>query len=295
MDLLKVLAALFGIAILAAAAVWALQGVTEFSCVSVLHLDGPIALESFGPGTASSRAIVQQIEQFDSSASPVLLLEINSPGGSAVASAEIYDALRATNKTTVAYLSEIAASGGYYAAAGTDYIVANPNTITGSIGAVTDLINYQELLEKIGLRQEAIKSGELKDIGAPYRNMTQQERLLLQALIDQTAARFIADVRAGRQGKLTASFETVLDARIVGSEDARRAGLVDQIGSRKAALQKAAELGGLGSDDPLECDITPATPAFSDFFYDIGSSLGQGFFHGVQAQSRQSSGLKAGA
>jgi len=286
--LLKVFAVLLGLAILSAAAIWALEGVTEFSCVSVLHIDGPIALGSFGPGTSDSRAIAQQIEDFDAGTSPVLLLEINSPGGSAVASAEIYEALRATNKTKVAYLSEMAASGGYYSAAGTDYIVANPNTITGSIGAVTGLFNYEELLQKIGLRQDAIKSGELKDIGAPYRNMTEEERQLLQDLIDETAARFVADVRAGRSGKLTAAFETVLDARILSAQAAKDAGLVDQLGSRKAALQKAAELGGLGTETPSECDITPAQPAFSDLFYDIGASLGQGFINGVQAQGQRS-------
>lgn len=141
MDALKITAILLGIGALSAAAIWALQSVTESSCVSVLHVDGPIGIDSLGPGTASWRAIAYAIEQFDAGSSNALLLEINSPGGSAAASAEIYDALRATNKTTVAYLSEVAASGGYYAAAGTDYVVANPNTITGSIGAVTGLIN----------------------------------------------------------------------------------------------------------------------------------------------------------
>ncbi len=294
MDLFKILAVLLGLAVLSAAAIWALEGVTEFSCVSVLHIDGPIGLESLGPGTASARAIAAQIEEFDAGSSPVLVLEINSPGGSAVASAEIYEALQATNKTTVAYLSEIAASGGYYAAAGTDYVVANPNAITGSIGAVTGLINYEELLQKIGLRQDAIKSGDLKDIGAPYRNMTQIERQLLQDIIDETAARFVADVRSGRSGKLTPAFETLLDARIVSAQTAKNAGLIDQIGSRKAALQKAAELGGLDPAAPSECDITPPTPAFSDLFYDIGASLGQGFVNGLQTQS-QNGGLKAGA
>ncbi len=286
MDLFKILAILLGIAILSAAAIWALEGVTGFSCVSVLRIDGPIGLESLGPGTASARAITQKIEDFDAGTSPALLIEINSPGGSAVASAEIYEALRATNKTTVAYLSEIAASGGYYSAAGTDYVVANPNAITGSIGALTGLINYEELFQKIGLRQEAIKSGDLKDIGAPYRNMTEKERQLLQELIDETAARFIADVRTGRAGKLTPAFESMLDARILSAQSAKNAGLVDQIGSRKAALQKAAELGGLDTQTPSECDITPPSPAFSDLFYDIGSSLGQGFVQGIQTQSK---------
>ncbi len=295
MDAFKIIAILLALAALSAAAIWALQSVTESSCVSVLHIDGPIALQSLGPGTTGARDIVRVVEEFDAGASNALLVEINSPGGSAVASAEIYDALRSTNKTTVAYLSEVAASGGYYSAAGTGYIVANPNSITGSIGAVTDLINYEELFQKIGLRQEAIKSGELKDIGAPYRNMTDKERALLQELINQTAARFIADVRAGRSGKLTPAFETLLDARIVSAQGALDAGLVDEIGSRKSALKKAAALAGMETDaTPYECDVTPEAPAFSDLFYGIGSSLGQGFLHGVQSQS-QSGGLKAGA
>jgi len=292
MDAAKIIAILLGISLLSAAAIWALQSVTESSCVSVLHIDGPIALQSVGPGTTGSRDVVKAIEDFDAGSSNALLVEINSPGGSAVASSEIYEALRATNKTTVAYLDEVAASGGYYSAAGTSYIVANPNAITGSIGAVTDLINYEELFQKIGLRQEAVKSGELKDIGAPYRNMTAKERQLLQELIDETAARFTADVRAGRAGKLTPAFDALLDARIVSASGALKAGIIDEIGSRKAALKKAAELAGMDADAPSECDITPESPAFSDLFYGIGSSLGAGFVHGVQAQSQ---GLKAGA
>lgn len=282
MDALKIIAALFALIVLAAVAILAIQSISESSCVSVLRIEGPIGLDGLGPGSVSSREIAQAIADFDAGSSNALLLEINSPGGSAVASSEIYDALKATNKTKVAYLSEVAASGGYYVAAGAGYIVANPNAITGSIGAVTDLINYQELFQKIGLRQEAIKSGELKDIGAPYRNMTEKERRLLQELIDETAARFIADVRAGRSSKLTPAFEGILDARILSAQAALKAGLVDQIGSRKAALQKAAAQAGLDVEEPSECDITPQPPAFSDLFYGIGSSLGQGFARGVQ-------------
>ncbi|MBI5226748.1 signal peptide peptidase SppA [Candidatus Micrarchaeota archaeon] len=290
MDFLKIIAILIAILAFTTAGAWAFQTASESSCVSVLHIDGPIGLYP-ASGQASARDIVQALESFQSGSSKALLVEINSPGGSAVASTEIYDALRALNesgKTTVGYLSEVAASGGYYSAAGTQYIVANPNTITGSIGAVTDVTNYEELLNKIGVQQYAIKSGALKDIGAGYRNMTLAEKALLQELITETAGRFVTDVRAGRSGKLTEAFEPLLDARIISAKTALNAGLVDQIGSRKDALIKAAALSGLQTDGgttPMECDITPQIPALSDIFSNIGFSMAQGFSRGLSGQN----------
>lgn len=285
MDLLKLVLAVVVLAVVAGVLAVGVQSVVQSSCVSVLDvhgvitLDGESSLFAVQPG---SRDLVQHIEDWQDSSSPVLMLDINSPGGSAVASKEIYDALMETDKPVVSYLGEVAASGGYYVASASDYIVANPNTITGSIGAIAGLFNYQGLLEKLGLQEDAIKSGDLKDIGAPYRNLTVQERQLLQGLIDETFQNFKTDVERGRQGKLTAFYQETLDARILSASQAHKAGLVDAIGTRQSALKKAAELGGLDADTVTECPLQTET-GFGDVFASAGSSFAKGFLRELSA------------
>src|SRR3972149_4740576 len=175
----------------------------------------------------------------------VVLLEINSPGGSAVASKEIYDEVRAMEKPTLVYMTEMAASGGYYISSGSDYIIAHPNSLTGSIGARGTFLNYEGLFEKLGLREETIKSGELKDIGAGYRNLTDKEREILQAIIDETFGIFRKDVEEGRKGKLDAMlFNEALDARILTASQAKRIGLIDDIGGIQVVMKKANQMAG---------------------------------------------------
>ncbi|MBI4360546.1 signal peptide peptidase SppA [Candidatus Micrarchaeota archaeon] len=287
MDLLKLVLVFVVLAVFAGVLAVGVQSAVQSSCVSVLDVHGVITLDgeaSFFSAQPGSRALVEQIKNWQESSSPVLFLDINSPGGSAVASKEIYDALSESEKPVVAYLGEIAASGGYYVAAGSDFVIANPNTITGSIGAITDVVNYQGLLDKLGVTQEAIKSGQLKDIGAGYRNLTAQERLLLQGLIDETFQNFKADVEKGRQAKLTAFYQETLDARILSASQAQKAGLVDAIGSRQSALQKAAELGGLNAESVTECPLQ-AESGFGDVFASAGSSFAQGMLRELSAPS----------
>ncbi|MDP2717152.1 MAG: signal peptide peptidase SppA, partial [Candidatus Micrarchaeota archaeon] len=251
MDVLKLVVALVVLGVLSGALVVMLQSGLESGCVATLSVHGGISLDGANDlfsSEPSARSIVNQIHGWQDSASPVLFLDVNSPGGSAVASQEIFEALRESDKPTVAYLGEVAASGGYYVAAGTDKIVAHPDTITGSIGAVADVTNYADLLDKLGVRQFSIKSGELKDIGAPYRNMTDAEKTLLQELIDETAGNFRSDVETARDGKLTPAYNVTRDARILSAKQALSAGLVDEIGSRAVALKRAAELGNLSFD-----------------------------------------------
>ncbi|HLD75769.1 MAG TPA: signal peptide peptidase SppA, partial [Candidatus Norongarragalinales archaeon] len=214
---------------------------------------------------------ISSIEKWDASSSPVLLLEVDSPGGGAVASKELYDALRSVKKPVVAYLGEVAASGGYYAASATQYIVANPNTLTGSLGARAEILNYEQLFQKIGLRSESVQSGRLKDIGAGYRNMTPEERSILQGIIDELKGNFQKDVETARAGKLTPQFQTVLDSRVLSAKQALTAGLIDQVGTRKEALKMAAELGGL-ADDPAECRLDELNP-FEKAFQSFGSGF----------------------
>ncbi|OIO28252.1 hypothetical protein COX86_01485 [Candidatus Micrarchaeota archaeon CG_4_10_14_0_2_um_filter_60_11] len=145
--------------------------------------------------------------------------------------------------------------------------------MTGSIGARATLLNYRDLFDKLGLAEDTIKSGELKDMGSGYRNLTDSERAILQGFVDEAFANFKADVEKGREGKLTAQYPEVLDARILTASQALRAGLVDEVASRQRALEKAAELGGASAK---ECEV-PQEFSLRSLFASLGSAFAQGF------------------
>ncbi len=223
-------------------------------CVGVIDVKGEISTSG---GAASSAEMLSQIDEASKDGSiAAILLDIESPGGSAVASKDVFDAVRELKKPVVAYIGEVGASGGYYIAAGAGHVVANPNAITGSIGARASLLNYEGLFGKIGLREESIKSGELKDMGSGSRNLTEKEREIFGEMINETFENFEHDVRLAREGKLKGEFENVIDGRILTARQALNAGLVDEIGSRKIAVKKAAQLGNLPVAEgelPAEC------------------------------------------
>jgi protease IV len=294
MDVFKLMVALLVLGILAASLAMVLESSVQGACVSVLSVHGGISLDGADglfSSEPSARLLVDKIHQWQDSSSPVLFLDINSPGGSAVASEEIFFALRESKKPVVAYLGEVAASGGYYIAAGSNVIVAHPDTITGSIGAVASFTNYQDLLDKIGVRQFSIKSGQLKDIGAPYRNLSLQEEQLLQEMIDETAENFRNDVEAARAGKLSASYNASRDARILSAKQALASGLVDEIGSRRSALKKAAKLGNLSESGRVpECSLDES-PGFGSIFQSMGAHLAKGFISSLEPRVRADTSL----
>nr|MBL0701119.1 signal peptide peptidase SppA [Desulfobacterales bacterium] len=141
-------------------------------------------------------------------------------------------------------LGAVAASGGYYVAAGTEGIIANPGTITGSIGVVMGFTNFQELLQKIGLIPVVIKSGRYKDIGSPVRKMTEKEKQILQDLSDQIHRQFISAIAEGRKMDLR-KVESIADGRIFSGEEARKLGLVDRLGNLEDAIEWAGRMGGI--------------------------------------------------
>jgi protease-4 len=141
-------------------------------------------------------------------------------------------------------MGTVAASGGYYTAAAADGIVANPGTITGSIGVIMGFTNLQELFEKIGLSPFVIKSGDYKDIGSPLRAMEPHERMLLQNLADRIKGQFIRAISEGRNIE-SAKVEPIADGRIFSGEEAMQIGLVDRLGNLQDAVDWAGELGGI--------------------------------------------------
>ncbi len=194
-----------------------------------------------------SKDILEKLKHFRNDNSiRAIVVRINSPGGSVGPSQEILREIQKTalKKKIVASLGSVAASGGYYVAVGAEGIMANPGTITGSIGVVMGFTNFQELLQKIGLVPVVIKSGNYKDIGSPVRKMTENERQILQNLSDQIHRQFINAIAEGRKMEIQ-KVEAIADGRIFSGEEAEKLGLVDRIGNLEDAVEWAGRMSGI--------------------------------------------------
>jgi protease IV len=177
-----------------------------------------------------------------------ILLVVNSPGGSVVASDVIYNELKNVQKPIVVLFGETAASGGYYISMAGDYIIANPNTLAGSIGVISTFPNAEELLEKVGVEMNVVISGDAKDFGSLYRDMTPEELEYWQALIDETYDGFVEIVAEGRE-MTEEEVRSLADGHVYTGRKALELGLVDALGYEQDAINKAATL-GLISGEP---------------------------------------------
>jgi len=206
--------------------------------VGVIEISGVIS---------DSRETVDALKEFrENETIKAIVVRIDSPGGGVGPSQEIFREIQKTvpKKKVVASMGGVAASGGYYIAAGTDAIFANPGTITGSIGVIMGFTNFQTLLDKIGLVPVVIKSGEYKDTGSPVRKMTDTERKMLQALAESIHQQFIQDVALGRKRE-GSQIQALADGRIFTGEEAQSLGLVDQLGNLEDAIEWAARQSGI--------------------------------------------------
>ena len=196
---------------------------------------------------ADAQNIIHELKRFrEDDSIKAIVLRIDSPGGGVGPSQEIFREVRKTinEKKVVASMGAVAASGGYYIAAGADGIVANPGTITGSIGVIMGYTNFQELLHKIGLVPVVVKSGKYKDIGSPVRKMTEEERKLLQDFSNQIHRQFIMAIAEGRKMDQS-KVESLADGRIFSGEEAKLLGLVDRLGNLEDAIEWAGRMGGI--------------------------------------------------
>ncbi len=196
-----------------------------------------------------SQTTIGELKRFSENPSiKAIVLRIDTPGGGVVPSQEIYDAVKRvrskSNKAVIASMGSVAASGGYYIAAATDRIVANPGTLTGSIGVIMETANVEGLLQKIGVEGVVIKSGKYKDVGSPLRKMSAEERALLQTVMDDVHKQFIEAVAEGRSMELRAA-QALADGRIFTGRQAKDAKLVDELGDLEDAIQLAAEVVGI--------------------------------------------------
>jgi protease-4 len=174
-----------------------------------------------------------------------VVLRIDSPGGGVAPSQELYEEIQRLRevKPVVASLGNIAASGGYYVAAATNLIVATPGTLTGSIGVIMEFRQLQGLAEKVGFGENIVKSGPYKDIGNPLRPITEPERSLLQGMVDDVYGQFVNAVATGRNLD-PARVRELADGRLFSGQQAKAAGLVDELGGLNTAIRLAWERGG---------------------------------------------------
>ncbi len=178
-----------------------------------------------------------------------LLVRINSPGGTVTAADIIHEELegwkRETGRPVGAVMLDVAASGGYYVALAADTIVAHPTSVTGSIGVIMFSLNAEGLMQKVGLSAGAIKSGERKDMGSPFRTLTDEERKIFQGVIDNLYAQFVAKLVAGRRLPPETA-RSVADGRIYTAQQALALNLVDRVGYMPDAIDAARRAAGVG-------------------------------------------------
>jgi protease-4 len=235
-------------------------------CVAVVDIDQELSVDGVQPslftaGVPGSEDIANAVRDLNKRDDVgAVLFVVNSPGGSVVATREIYDAIKTLDKPKVSYLREVAASGGYYVASGADYIISDPDALTGSIGVITTVTDMSGLLDKIGVNVTAITSGPHKDIGSEFRNMTPEEQVILQTLINETYDEFRSIVLENRKGKLDmAKFDEITDGRVLSGRQAAKVGLVDQVGSKRDAILKAAQLANITAETADDVRLCPVT------------------------------------
>ncbi|MEK6647039.1 MAG: signal peptide peptidase SppA [Candidatus Firestonebacteria bacterium] len=223
-------------------------------------------VEIYGP-IYDSRKTVTLLEKYnDDKRIKAVVVRLDTPGGGVAASQEIYNAinkLKKDKKKVVVSMGSVAASGGYYIASAADKIYANPGTLTGSIGVIMEIPNVEELLKKIGVKFEVVKSGEYKDSGSPMRKMTEAEQKLFKEVINDVYEQFIEAIAQGRKEvfkeKLKAEsnmdkislddikikIKSFSDGRILSGRQALNLGLVDELGDLNDAIEETAKLVGI--------------------------------------------------
>jgi protease-4 len=194
-----------------------------------------------------SSGIIEEINQYqEDEGVKAIILRIDSPGGGVGPAQEIHrEILKVkSKKKVVTSMGSVAASGGYYIACASDLIIANPGTITGSIGVIMEFTNIEELFKKIGIKGVVLKSGEHKDIGSPFREMTPEEKKIIQEVIDNVHQQFVQAVVKGRKMDQEKVMQ-IADGRILTGEQAKQIGLVDQIGNLQDAIDIVAKMVGI--------------------------------------------------
>ena len=225
---------------------------------------GEIALVRIQGMLMDSQNIVRQLSNYRHNPNVRgIVLRIDSPGGAVAPAQEIYNEimkLKADHKTVYASMGTVAASGGYYIACAANYVLANPGTLTGSIAAVMDFSNIEELTDKIGIKPIIIKSGKYKDVGSPLRGMKPEERKLLQSVVDDVHQQFVQAVAKGR-GLPVSEVNEIADGRIMTGQQALTLKLVDEMGGLEKTIELLAKKIGV-EGRPKVIEEKEKTPFF---------------------------------
>jgi protease IV len=245
--------------------------------VALIKISGVITggssdLGMFGGESGGSETIIKQLESARKNRSAkAIVLRINSPGGSAAGSEEVYKEImliRKEGKPVYTSMGDVAASGGYYIASACDKIYADASTLTGSIGVIFETPDVTQLFKKIGLGSNVIKSGKFKDIGNPARPMTDEERILMKGLIMDTYGEFVKSVSEGRNMPI-AEVKAIADGRVFSGNQAKKLKLIDEIGGLNDTIKAAAIDGGI-SGEPKVRNYT-SNSIFNAFLGDVDS------------------------
>ncbi len=209
--------------------------------VALIHIDGIIIgsedSESLFESVTTSQDAVELIEKADKNPGiKAIILEINSPGGSAVASEEIANAVKKTNKTTVAWIREVGASGAYWVASSADHIVANRASITGSIGVIGSYLEFPGFLERYNVTYRRLVSGKYKDIGSPFKEMTPEEQAIFQQNLDLIRDYFVSEVAKNRNMNKK-DVDKIANGLFYLGTQAKELGLVDELGSKDEVIR----------------------------------------------------------
>lgn len=269
--------------------------ISLFVGVDVESLSGNVALipiEGVIVGTDDSEFLfesvtaspdtIELIEKADKNPNiKAIILEINSPGGSAVASEEIANALKKTNKTSVAWIREVGTSGAYWVASSADYIVANRVSITGSIGVIASYLEFPGLLERYNVTYQRLVAGKYKDIGSPYREMTHEEREIFQKALDDIRDYFVSEVAKNRNLNKK-DVDKIANGLFYLGAQAKELGLVDEIGSKDEVVRYIEKEEGIKAElveykkEKTLLDILSEVFSRQSFF--VGKGIGSSLF-----------------
>ena len=258
--------------------------------IIILRIFGPSSDLSFGDrigvipiegSITDPEPIVSQLVNFRKNRRiKAIILRINSPGGGVGPSQEIYREVRKTIKTkkVITSMGSLAASGGYYIASATNKIVANPGTITGSISVIMEFIQLEDLLKKVGVSLEVLKSGEFKDIGSPHRKMSEREKELIKDLISDIQKQFVNAVARGRDLS-EEKVQEIADGRIFSGAQAKELGLVDLLGNFQDAVDLAKKMTGIKGDATLVYPKREKLKLWDFIFQDITKACYNAFMN----------------
>lgn len=245
-----------------------------------LGLGGRIALIELDGVIADDRVLLERVRRLRADPSvDGWVVSINSPGGMVAPSQSLYETLRRIRLEdevpVIAAIGSVGASGGYYVALAADSILALPGSITGSIGVIVEYPNVQELMQRVGIEMEVVKSGARKDMGSPFRDMDAADRETLTAMVDDVHAQFVETVAAAR-GMTVEAVVPLADGRIFSGRQAMAAGLVDRMGNVEEAIGLAGRMAGLGSEPRVARPPDTEVPLLLDLLFGESTALAIG-------------------